>query len=73
MRAQPGDAAPLWEICAGVGMRGPLACFRRCAGNGLRQDLMPFGQEIAAIVQQGISDVNRNASARFSRAGFTAS
>lgn len=59
---QSGDAAPLWEICAAVGMQGPPEVFKvlRERYGPRPEDLMPFGQEtLATIVQQGIADVNR--------------
>ena len=61
-RVQSGDAAPLWEICAAVGMQGPPDVFQvlRERYGPRAEDLMPFGQEtLATIVQQGLSDANK--------------
>jgi hypothetical protein len=62
-----GDAAPLWEICAAVGMTGPPEVFQvlRERYGRRAEDLMPFGAEtLANIVQQGIGVVNRERKGR---------
>jgi TIR domain len=62
-----GDAAPLWEICAAVGMQGPPEAFQvlRERYGPRAEDLMPFGHEtLATIVHEGIAEVNRTRAGR---------
>jgi hypothetical protein len=66
-QVQSGDAVPLWEICAAVGMQGPPQVFQvlRERYGPRPEDLMPFGLEtLATIVQQGIADVNSKRAGR---------